>query len=124
MSHSNDLPGYAAAIGGAAYYLQPAPGFLTISCPDQLAFIQRQSTNDLRLLAAGRTLETVLTTPAARIIDVLTLFLPAEQEPGGAEAGLGTLTLPGRGPSTAAYLRSRIFLWIKSLWKIPAPITP
>jgi folate-binding protein YgfZ len=91
------------------FFVRPDIGFLTIGGPDQLAFIQRQSTNDLRLLSAGRSLLTVLTTPAARIIDVLTLFLTASSEPGGVEGSLGVLTLPGHGPATAAYLRSRIF---------------
>jgi folate-binding protein YgfZ len=112
------LPGYRASLEGAAYYPVPEPGCLRISGRDRAAFLQRQTTNDVRLLAPGRAMRSVLTDPTARILDVFTLF--EETEPGedysaakdGAAkdgAAIYALTLPGRGPQTAGFLRSRIF---------------
>lgn len=95
------LSGYAEAVERAAYFVQPQCGYLRISGEDRIAFIQRQTTNDINLLASGRVLTTVLTTPAARITDVFTLF----EENGK----VGVLTLPGKGQETFGYLRSRIF---------------
>jgi folate-binding protein YgfZ len=100
-SHNVSLPGYAAALGGAAYYLISAAGFLRVAGPDRSAFLQRQTTNDVNLLAPGRTLNTVLTSPSARILDVF-LLLPEPET-------IGLLTLPGNAPRTSQFLRSRIF---------------
>jgi folate-binding protein YgfZ len=103
MAAQQDL--HHAVARGAAYYAIPSGGYLRIRGEDRLAFLQRQTTNDLRLVQAGRAVLTVLTTPAARILDVL-YVLP---EPDG----LGLITLPGRGESTARYLKSRIFFMDK-----------
>ncbi len=87
--------------------LQPAPGFFHLRGEDRIAFLQRQSTNDLRPLNASAGCHTtVLTTPAARILDVLRVFSLDSDT-------LGVLTLPGRGADTATYLRSRIFFMDK-----------
>lgn len=96
---------YQAAVQGAAYYVVPAGGCLRLSGDDRVAFLQRQTTNDIRLAQAGRAVLTVLTTPAARILDVF-YILPEE-------AALGVITLPGRAESTARYLKSRIFFMDK-----------
>lgn len=95
------LPGYQAALETSAFYHQSAIGWLRISGPDRVDFLQRQSTNDIKRLSAGNTLTTVLTDPAARILDVLTLFEEIE--------GFTAVTLPGRSAETVAFLRSRIF---------------
>jgi folate-binding protein YgfZ len=100
------LAGYSAATNGAAYFPQPAAGYLRIGGPDRQTFLQRQTTNDVRLLTPGRALVSVLTSPAARILDVLTLVA----EPG---ESLGALTLTGRAAETFRYLRSRIFFMDK-----------
>jgi tRNA-modifying protein YgfZ len=92
---------YQAAISGAAYYVWENPGFLRISGPDRIAFLQRQTTNDLQMLKPAGCLVTVLTNPAARILDVLTLVEEFE-------CLLG-ITLPGHGGITHHYLHSRIF---------------
>lgn len=97
--------GYAEAVDRAAYYVQPHSGYLRVSGEDRIAFIQRQTTNDVNLLSPGRVITAVLTTPAARIIDVFTLF----EENGK----IGVLTLPGKGQETFGYLRSRIFFMDK-----------
>ncbi len=92
---------YQAARSGAAYYLLPDAGCLRLEGPDRQAFLQRQTSNDVRRLGPGRGVLSVLTSPTARILDVLYL-LPEE-------AAISILTLPGRSPTTTRFLRSRIF---------------
>ncbi len=98
----NDV-NYTAALTGTACYRLPQPGLLRIAGEGRLDFIQRQTTNDVRLLVAGHPLLTVLTSPTARILDVWWLLL----SPDG--VALDAITLPGRGPVTAQYLIRRIF---------------
>ncbi|HEX9029385.1 MAG TPA: glycine cleavage T C-terminal barrel domain-containing protein [Anaerolineales bacterium] len=100
-----DFSGYQAALHSAAFFQQPEPGLLRIGGPDRTAFLQRQTTNDMRRLAAGQPLFTVLTSPTARILDVFYLL----QEP----ETILVITLPGRGASTARFLKSRIFFMDK-----------
>lgn len=95
------LNAYLAARQGAAFYWPLSPGFLVLAGEDRLDFLQRQTTNDLRLLGPGRSLQTVLTSPTARILDVLIVF--------EWEGGLGIITLPGRVQRTARDLRGKIF---------------
>lgn len=85
-----------------ARYHVTGSGFLRLAGADRVDFIQRQSTNDLTRLTAGTHLSTVLTNPAARIIDVLQVF-PLDDET------LAAVTLPGRGAGTFAFLKKRIF---------------
>jgi folate-binding protein YgfZ len=96
---------YQAALQGAAFHVIPAGGYLRLSGEDRVAFLQRQTTNDVRQAQAGGAVLTVLTTPTARILDVL--YVLAE------EASLGVITLPGRAESTARYFKSRIFFMDK-----------
>ncbi|MCI0520778.1 MAG: hypothetical protein L0Z70_11075 [Chloroflexi bacterium] len=96
---------YVAALHGAAFYHPRESGLLRIEGPDRLAFLQRQSSNDLRLLQAGRALVTALTSPTARILDVFTLIEDGE--------ALLALTLPGYAAVTARFLKSRIFFMDK-----------
>ena len=98
-------PAYQAAQSGAVYYPILEPGTLRVRGEDQLGFFQRQTTNDVDRLSTGRTLITVLTSPVARILDVLRLI-----DTGGS---LIVLTLPGQGAATARYLKSRIFFMDK-----------
>jgi folate-binding protein YgfZ len=84
-------------------YRVPDPGYLRIGGADRAVYIQRQTTNDVGLLAPDRSLLTVLTSGTARILDVWRLVM----EPGSDE--IGVITLPGRGAATARYLQSRIF---------------
>jgi len=94
--------GYQAALEGAAWYAIPQPGCLLISGRDRINFLQRQTTHDIRLLESQHALPTVLTTPNARILDVLYLL------PGPGEL-ITALTLPGLGATTAAYFKKRVF---------------
>ncbi len=77
-------------------------GYLRISGADRIDFIQRQSTNDARKLSPGAVVTTVLTNPAARILDVLDLFQEDDEQ-------IAALSLPGRAENTFQYLRRRIF---------------
>lgn len=92
---------YRAAQEGAVWFSLSAPGFLRLAGDDRLDFLQRQSTNDLRLLRPDRAVVTVLTSPTARILDVLTVL--------AWDDALAVLTLPGHGPRTARELRGKIF---------------
>lgn len=96
---------YEAARTGAVFFQPPAPGFLLLAGADRLDFLQRQTTNDLRALAPGRSVQTVLTSPTARILDLLTLF--------EWEGGLAALTLSGRGQRSERELRGKIFFMDK-----------
>ncbi len=104
MSEIN-LTAYQAAHSGAAYAVIPEAGCLRIEGEDRQAFLQRQTTNDVRGLAPERAVLTVLTSSTARTLDVLYL-LPEE-------TAIAALTLPGRAPATGQFLRSRIFFMDK-----------
>ena len=96
------LQDYQAALSAAAFYRVPGAGYLRLGGADRLAFLQRQTTYDVTRLAPGRTILTVMTNPAARILDVL-LLLPESDD------GVALLTLPGLASETARFLKSRIF---------------
>ena len=97
---NDDTASYFQAHESAAF-LRHASGYLEISGADRAAFLQRQTTNDVRLLQPGYALATVLTSPTAHILDLLWLFEEGE--------AIVALTLPDRGPATARFLRGRIF---------------
>ena len=88
-----------------AFYEQEKPGYVRIAGDDRYAFLQRQTTNDINLLSPERSLVTVLTSPAGRILDVL--WVIDENE------AFGVLTLPGQGKQTFNFLSSRIFFMDK-----------
>jgi tRNA-modifying protein YgfZ len=92
---------YQTALKGVVFYPQPDAGYLCIAGEDRDNFIQRQTTNDIRLLQSGRALLSVLTSPVARILDVFYLL----NEP----QAVGAITLPGFAHRTAQFLKSRIF---------------
>ncbi len=102
---SPDTNSYQAALQTTAFYQYPQPGYLQIGGPDRLSFLQRQTTNDVALLAPDRSLLTVLTSATGHILDVFYLL----QEP----EAIGAITLPGRQPQTARFLKSRIFFMDK-----------
>lgn len=96
-----DLAAYQAALERVVYYRWREPGFLRLTGEDRRDFLQRQSTNDVGMLAPDRAVTTVLTSPTARILDVLTLLDEGDS--------LGAITLNGRAAATAATLRGKIF---------------
>jgi folate-binding protein YgfZ len=89
-----------------AHFQHEDPGYLSISGPDRLAFLQRQTTNDIGLLSPVHPLITVLTSPTGRILDVLWVIDEGDET-------YGVLTLPGQGDKTAEFLTSRIFFMDK-----------
>jgi tRNA-modifying protein YgfZ len=90
---------------GSFYYRVKEAGNLRLDGPDRVDFLQRQSTNDIRKVVEGHAITTVLTSPTARILDVLLLF--PEQD------AIDIVTVPGRSASTARFLQSRIFFMDK-----------
>jgi tRNA-modifying protein YgfZ len=96
------LQDYQAALSGAVFYWVPRAGYLRLTGADRLAFLQRQTTNEVTQLAPGQAILTVLTNPAARILDVLLLLHETDDE-------VGVLTLPGLAGETTRFLKSRIF---------------
>jgi folate-binding protein YgfZ len=96
-----------------AFFQHQTPGYLRISGGDQRAFLQRQTTNNIDLLSPERSLVTVLTSPAGRILDVLTVIDEGET--------LGVITLPGQGEKTFDFLRSRIFFMDKVILEDASP---
>lgn len=89
----------------SAFYELKRAGYLQVSGEDRLDFLQRQTTNDIRLLRDSQALFSVLTSPSARIIDVLYLLQEIDL--------ISLITLPGYAESTARFLKSRIFFMDK-----------
>ncbi len=102
---AND-PGYAAAQEGAAVFRIVGAGLLRIGGPDAQAFLQRQTSNDLRKLRPDQAVLSVLTSPTARVIDAL--YLLADVSTAEVPAILA-ITLPGQGDATYNFLKRRIF---------------
>lgn len=101
-SEQLELIGYDAAQTGAVFYRVSNGGYMRLAGADRLDFIQRQTTNDVGLLAADTAVLTALTTGTARLMDVWRLVQDADD-------AIGVITLPGRGADAARYLQSRIF---------------
>jgi folate-binding protein YgfZ len=99
------LPGLSAASQHAAYFSLPDSGFITIGGMDRHSFLQRQTTNDVRLLKPGRPLFTVLTSATARILDVFCLVDLGET--------IAAIPLPGQSAASSRFLKSRIFFMDK-----------
>ncbi len=90
---------------GVGWFPLENPGLMRVEGRDRIDFLHRQSTNDLKALAPGQVMTTLLTSPEGRMLDALTLF-----EDGDA---LLALTLPGRASETVARLRAHIFFMDK-----------
>ncbi|HNB52212.1 MAG TPA: glycine cleavage T C-terminal barrel domain-containing protein [Anaerolineales bacterium] len=86
-------------LSSPAYHLPPAVGLLRLAGPDRISFLQRQTTNDVRPISTAHAVTTVLTSPTARILDVLQLFDENDI--------LHILSL--HPETTYTYLRRRIF---------------
>ena len=95
------MAGYRQAWEAAAFFRPSVVGSLLIGGKDREAFIQRQTTNDVRRLKPESALLSVLTSPTARILDVL--YLLSEQDQ------IRALTLASSGAATTSFLQSRIF---------------
>ena len=106
------MKGYNAAHEHAGYYVLTDFGILQVGGTDRVDFLQRQTTNDVRLLNRDTVLPTVLTSPTARIIDVFLLFEGdlLSDNPADGEEKTVLVTLPERHQETARFLKSRIFI--------------
>ncbi len=104
-----EFSGYDQFQKRAAFARCEPAGYICIQGPDQVDFLQRQTTNDIRMLAPGQALPTVLTSPTARILEVLYLFL----EPSGDGSRIAIIPISGNGAGLARYLKSRIFFMDK-----------
>ena len=69
---------YWAARRSAAMMDRSALGRIELSGVDRLEFLHRMSTNDIRALQPGSGLQTVLTTPEAKILELLTVYARPE----------------------------------------------
>jgi folate-binding Fe-S cluster repair protein YgfZ len=110
---NNDwMKGYHAANEHAGYHVLTDCGILLVSGKDRVDFLQRQTTNDVRLLNRDIVLPTVLTSPTARIIDVFLLFEGDLLSDNPAVGGENTvlISLPERHQETARFLKRRIFI--------------
>ncbi len=96
-----ELQAYEAAVNDIAYHVQPNVGLFRLNGSDRVDFLQRQTTNDLRLLTDENILSTVLTSPTARILDVFYVVDEGES--------LIVISLPRRASETLKFLRGRIF---------------
>jgi folate-binding protein YgfZ len=92
---------YFAGRDSALVVRHPAPGVVRIDGRDCLDFLHRMSTNAVLGLPEGRAVPTVLTTPLARVVDlvwVLSLHDHALM-----------ITGPDRGPAVHDWLKRHIF---------------
>ena len=105
MMDRNEKPPTENSTDRTLYYPQEDGGFLRISGEDRHSFLQRQTTNNIDLLSPNRSLVTVLTSPAGRILDVLWVIDEVDS--------FGVITLPGKGQETLNFLQSRIFFMDK-----------
>ena len=96
---------YTAIVRGAGFRPLEQPGYLTIDGDDRIDFLNRQTTNDVNELSPGRAVRTVLTSPTARIQDLLSLLWD--------DGSLVALCLEGRAAQTARHLRGKIFFMDK-----------
>ena len=97
---SPTLAGYRAAREGAAILDQGGHACLWLGGEDRIAFLQRLTTNEMRL-RPGQGTVTILTSPTARILAVLTVQVHP--------TGLLLMAGPGQGPAIFNTLRTQIF---------------
>lgn len=92
--------GYRAARESAAILDQGGHARLWLGGEDRITFLQRLTTNEMRL-RPGQGTVTILTSPTARILAVLTVQVHP--------TGLLLLAGPGQGPAIFNTLRTQIF---------------
>jgi len=96
------LEGYEAALSRVAYHRFADPGYIRLTGETRQDFLHRQTTNDMNRLTSGQAVSTVITSPTARIIDVLTVLAEDENS-------YGLITADGYAESTTAFLKGKIF---------------
>jgi tRNA-modifying protein YgfZ len=101
LSFGNETQAIAAACTGVALYDRSLWGRLRVGDRDRLAFLHNQTTNDLKRLQPGQGCETVLLTSTARTIDLLSVYVTAED--------IIVLASPDRRVDILAWLDRYIF---------------
>jgi tRNA-modifying protein YgfZ len=101
LSFGNEAQAIAAANTGVALYDRSHWGRLRVSDRDRLSFLHNQTTNDLKQLQPGQGCETVLLTSTARTIDLLSVYVTAED--------ILVLTSPNRRADILSWLDRYIF---------------
>ncbi len=97
-----DIPiDYQAALEGVVWIEEPTAGRIFMRGRDRAALLQRLTTNDIERPRPGQGVQTVLTTPIGRIIDVLTVHM--------LDDALLVMTSPGQGPAVFSHLKKNIF---------------
>jgi len=92
---------YAATKHSAGLMDRSTLGRIELSGADRLEFLHRMSTNDIRALKPGAGLQTVLTTPEARIIELLSVYAQSEL--------LLCVTSPQNGAKVLSWLKRNMF---------------
>lgn len=92
---------YDAAHAGAVVYDASAMGRLRLTGKTRLDFLNRMSTNDMNALQPGQGAATILTTPNARIVDRILVYVR--------QADLLVLTSRGAQDLVARWLKKYIF---------------
>jgi tRNA-modifying protein YgfZ len=104
MQTIDEMTGYRAMLEGAAYAVSES-GYIQLAGVDRIDFLQRQTTNDVKLLSETRAVLTVLTSATARILDVLWLITDGDS--------IRIMTVPQRGAATAKFMGGKIFFMDK-----------
>jgi folate-binding protein YgfZ len=96
-------------------YFIETPGYLEMSGEDGVDFLQRQTTNDVHRFDGKSALVTILTSPKARILDVLTLLPDPNilHDEAKQRRCMHILTLPNYSTRTVEFLTNRIFFMDK-----------
>jgi len=94
-------PDLQAARHTAAFSELTSYGWLRLMGRDRLDLLNRLSTNDLRKLAAGEGLPSVLTSPVGRVMALMLVYVGAET--------VHVRLMPGQAQGITRYLSSMIF---------------
>jgi folate-binding protein YgfZ len=106
---------YAAAKRSVGLMDRSWLGRIELSGADRLEFLHRMSTNDMRPLKPGDGLQTVLTTPEAKIIELLTVYAKPES--------LLCITSPQNGTKVLTWFKRNIFFRDKVKTADLSPLT-
>jgi tRNA-modifying protein YgfZ len=101
LGGTDTLPGYRAALEGAAVRDESDCGRIEMRDRDRAALLHRLSTNAIEGLRPGHGARTVLTNHNGRIIDLLCVY--------ALDDALLLTTSPGQGPAVLQLLRKNIF---------------
>lgn len=101
MTFGNDGYALEALENGVALVDQSHWGRLRVAGPDRLTFLHGQSTADITSLTPGKGTWSVFTTPQARCVDLVTMYVQKE--------GVMIVTSPGLSAQLAERLNKYIF---------------